>query len=79
MKRQSMRSWIAVALLAVLPALAATPVSAHVRDESTGIVDTATCAALAPRDGVPRVGGFGRLSADALIECSGCCDTSNAM
>lgn len=73
-----MRSRIAVALL-VLPAFAAAPASAHVRQESTGIVDRATCGALAPRDESLPAGGFGRLSADALVECSGCCHTSDAM
>ena len=73
-----MRSWIAVTLV-VLPAFVAVPASAHVRHESTGVVDTATCGALAPREESSPAGGFGRLSADALVECSGCCHTSDAM
>ena len=69
-----MRRIFMVILIATLPAFAATPVFAHVDDDSPPTVDTGVHGPFAARRGGHPAGGFGRFATDSLIECFGGCD-----
>ena len=69
-----MRKTLTVILFAALSAFAATPVFAHLHDDSAFTVDAEGGDPFTPHRASHPASGFGRLAPDSLVECFGRCD-----